>query len=389
MEESKGRIKLAIYSFSILMMGVIAIAGGMGVLGAKFGPEGYDIAQLMAIPSIPIIIVTIVAGKLQEYVPIKVLVVIGILCFIVGGIAPAFVDSFSVILVLRAVFGVGVGLAQTLSSALVGMHFEGAERQKVMGIQTSAQMIGAAVMMFASGYLAKINWEAIFWVHILGVLSLIVVLICLPTNKPMRSAGGNVEKAVLTGAAVRWAATLTVFFICGMTLAQFLSIFMQEHGLGGPAESGNATMIFAIGGFLMGLFYGKLNSVAKNFTLTVGCFVGVVSYLIVAFSTGTAMAYIGSFVYGACVTIVVANIMTSTAMSVKPVAIPLAIALTTCGQNLGSYFCPLISRWGAELIGDDITMNVFIFGAIVFAVIGIVYIFLGAAETSKQKKATA
>lgn len=386
MEQSKGKIKLAIYSFSILMMGVIAIAGGMGVLGAKFGPEGYDVAQLMAIPSIPIIIVTIVAGKLQEYVPIKVLVIIGILCFLVGGIAPAFVDSFSVILVLRALFGVGVGLAQTLSSALVGMHFEGAERQKVMGIQTSAQMIGAAVMMFASGYLAKINWEAIFWVHILAVLSLIVVLICLPTNKPMRSAGGNVEKAVLTGAAVRWAVTLTIFFVTGMVLAQFLSIFMQEHGLGGPAESGNATMIFAMGGFLMGLVYGKLNSVTKSFTLTVGCLVGVVSYLIIAFSTGTAMAYVGSFLYGICVTIVVASVMTSTAMSVKPVAIPMAIALTTCGQNLGSYFCPPISRWGAALIGDDITMNVFIFGAIVFGVIGIVYIFLGVAETNRQKK---
>lgn len=389
MEQSKGKIKLAIYSFSILMMGVIAIAGGMGVLGAKFGPEGYDIAQLIAIPSIPIIIVTIVAGKLQEYIPIKALVTVGILCFIIGGIVPAFLSSFSAILVLRVIFGVGVGLAQTLSSALVGMHFEGAERQKVMGIQTSAQMIGAAVMMFASGYLAKINWEAIFWVHILGVVSLIVVLICLPMDKPRRSAaagGGHVEKAVLTGAAIRWAVTLTIFFVCGMILAQFLAIFMQEHGIGGPAESGNATMIFAIGGFLMGLMYGKLNSVTKNFTLTVGCFVGVVSYLIVAFSTGTAMAYVGAFLYGACVTIVMASVMTATAMSVKPVAIPLAIALTTCGQNLGSYLCPLISRWGASLIGDDITKNVFIFGSIVFTVIGVVYIFWGVAETSRQKQ---
>ncbi len=379
------KIKLAIYSFAILMMGVIAIAGGMGVLGAKFGPEGNDVAQLIAVPSIPIIIVTIVAGKLQEYIRIKTLVIVGILCFIFGGIGPAFMTSFSSILVLRVIFGVGVGLSQTLSSALVGMHFEGAERQKVMGMQTSAQMIGAAIMMFASGYLAKINWEAIFWVHILAVVSLIVVLIFLPTNIPMRSEGGKIEKVSLTGAAIRWAVTLAIFFVCGMILAQFLSIFMMEHGLGGPAESGNATMIFAMGGFLMGLFYGKLNSITKNFTLTVGCFVGAVAYLIVAYSTNITMAYVGSFLYGLCVTIVMASIMTATAMSVKPVAIPLAIAVTTCGQNLGSYFCPLISRWGAALIGQDITMNVFIFGAIVFCVIGVVYIFWAVAETSRQK----
>lgn len=386
MEDSKMKIKLGIYSFSVLMMGVIAIAGGMGVLGAKFGPEGYDVAQLIAIPSIPIIIVTIVAGKLQEYIPIKALVIVGILCFIIGGIGPVFIESFSTILVLRVIFGVGVGLSQTLSSALVGMHFEGGERQKVMGVQTSAQMIGAAIMMFASGYLAKINWQAIFWVHILAVISLIVVLIFLPTNKPMRSKGGTVEKVSLTGAAIRWAVTLTIFFVCGMILAQFLSIFMQEHGIGGPAESGNATMIFAMGGFLMGLVYGKLNSITKSFTLTVGCFVGAVAYLVVAYSANVTMAYVGSFLYGLCVTIVMASIMTATAMSVQPVAIPLAIAVTTCGQNLGSYFSPLISRWGAAFIGEDITRNVFIFGAIVFCIIGLVYIFWAIAEAKSQKK---
>lgn len=386
MEKSKMKIKLGIYSFSVLMMGVIAIAGGMGVLGAKFGPEGYDVAQLIAIPSIPIIIVTIVAGKLQEYIPIKALVIVGILCFIIGGIGPAFIESFSIILVLRVVFGVGVGLSQTLSSALVGMHFEGGERQKVMGVQTSAQMIGAAVMMFASGYLAKISWQAIFWVHILAVISLIAVLILLPTNKPMRSDGGTVERVSLTGAAICWAVTLTIFFVCGMILAQFLSIFMQEHGIGGPAESGNATMIFAMGGFLMGLVYGKLNSITKNLTLTVGCFVGAVAYIVVAYSANVTMVYVGSFLYGLCVTIVMASIMTATAMSVKPVAIPLAIAVTTCGQNLGSFFSPIISRWGAALIGGDITRNVFIFGAIVFCIIGVVYIFWAIAEGKSQKK---
>jgi len=370
------------------MMGVIAIAGGMGVLGAKFGPLGYDVSQLMAIPSIPIIIVTIVAGKLQEYVPIKVLVIIGILCFLVGGIVPAFLTSFSAILVLRAVFGVGVGLAQTLSSALVGMHFEGAERQRVMGVQTSAQMIGAAVMMFASGYLAKINWEAIFWVHILAVLSLIVVLICLPMDKPMRNAGGghaSTEKVKLTGGAIGWAITLTFFFFAGMILAQFLALFMQDHGIGGAAESGNATLLFALGGFFTGLVYGKINSALKNYTLTFGCVLGIIAFLLIVFANGVGLAYVGSFIYGGCISVVMAFVMTATAMSVQPNAIPLAIALTTCGQNLGSYFCPIVARWGAGLFGTDITKNVFLFGCLIFAIVGVIYIFWGIAETKKQK----
>jgi MFS family permease len=385
MEQSNEKIKLSIYSFSILMMGVIAIAGGMGVIAQHF--PGRDINALIALPSIPIIIVTIVAGKLQEYIPIKVLVVIGILCFIVGGILPAFIDDFSTILIMRVIFGVGVGLAQTLSSALVGMHFEGAERQKVMGLQTSAQMIGAAVMMFASGYLARFGgWSGTFYVHLLAILSLIVVLLFLPMDKPLRNQkdGAPAEKIRLTGAAIGWALTLTIFLFGGMILAQFLALYMAEHNIGDADIAGWGTMIFAIGGFLMGLLYGKLNSAAKNVTLSIGLFVGVAAYLLVGFSENLALTIIGSFLYGACVSIVMASVMTATAMSVAPIAIPLAISLTTCGQNIGSYICPYVSLAAAGLFGPDLTRNVFICGAILFGVMGIITLIWGIAQNSRK-----
>jgi MFS family permease len=389
MEQSKKKIELSIYSFSILMMGVIAIAGGMGVIAQRF--PGADINALIALPSIPIIIVTIVAGKLQEYIPIKVLVIIGILCFIIGGILPVFMTDFSTILIMRVIFGVGVGLAQTLSSALVGMHFEGAERQKVMGLQTSAQMIGAAVMMFASGYLARFGgWTGAFYVHLLAVVSLIIVLIFLPMDKPSRNQKGGdapAEKVTLTGAAVGWAVTLTIFFLGGMILAQFLALYLAAHNIGDAGVAGLGTMIFAIGGFLMGLVYGKLNNAAKNVTLSIGLFVGVAAYLIVGFSGNVAMAIIGSFLYGACVSIVMASVMTATAMSVSPIAIPLAIALTTCGQNIGSYICPYIAMAVGGLFGDDLTRNVFIFGAILFGVMGVVMLIWGIAQNSRKPAA--
>ena len=88
---------------------------------------------------------------------------------------------------LRAVFGVGATGTDTLLST--GRHVPEGSSVRESWVVTPAVMIGAAV--FASGYLAKINWEAIFWVHILAVLSLIVVLICLPMDKPMRNAAAD------------------------------------------------------------------------------------------------------------------------------------------------------------------------------------------------------
>jgi MFS family permease len=385
----KRKIKLAIYSFSILMMGVIAIAGGLEVIGTHFG--SMDVAQqLIAIPSIPIIIVTLLVGKLQEYVSMKKLIIIGILCYLVGGVAPTFMGSFTAILVMRCIFGVGVGIVQALSSALVGAYFDGEERQQVMGRQTSAQMLGAAVALLISGYLALAGWNITFLIHLIAIISLICVILYLPETPPQRqSRRVTTEKPQLTSGAIGWAATIFVFFLGGMILAQFMAFFIASHQLGTSAEAGLATMIFAIGGFLMGMVYGKLVQAAKNYTFIAGLLMGVVAYLLVAFAPNLIVAYIGSLIYGFCVSTIMATVMVGTAASVTPVTIPLAISIATCGQNLGSYLCPMITNAMAGLLGSDISRNAFIFGAILFAAMAVVALIWGATrkETAAANRA--
>jgi MFS family permease len=382
-DQGKGKIKLAIFSFSILMMGVIAIAGGLGEIGAHFGSMSIAM-QLVALPSIPIIIVTLLVGKITEYISMKKLVIFGILCYLVGGVAPGFMESVPAILVMRCVFGVGVGIVQALSSALVGANFDGDERGKVMGQQLSAQMIGAAVCMFVGGILARIGWNITFFVHFIAVISFICVAAFLPDTPPQRKTASSPEqKASLTKGAIGWAFALLAFFLPGMILAQYMAGFLIEQNLGGPVESGTATMIFAIGGFVMGLVYGKLAQGAKNFTFAVGFLVSAISYLLVAFAPNLPMAFVGALGYGFGVTIVVATAMGGTASSVMPWSIPLAISITTCGQNIGSYFCPMVTSAVAGLMGDDVSKNAFLFGAIMFAVMTVIALIWGASKKAK------
>ncbi|HBC94735.1 MAG TPA: MFS transporter, partial [Pelotomaculum sp.] len=205
METEKGKIKLAILSFSILLMGIIGIAGGLSVIGNHFSnlPQ-TSIQLLISLPCILIIVFSLLVGKLQEYVSKKKLVVFGILCFIIGGTVPAFISSFTAILVLRAILGVGIGIMQPLSSALVVEHFEGDECSKVMGQQVAAQMLGCAVMVLLGGYLAVVGWQAIFYLHLIAIISFIIVLVCLPDTNPMQNTaaeGAPAGKVKLTGAA--------------------------------------------------------------------------------------------------------------------------------------------------------------------------------------------
>lgn len=388
MEQKRSKIKLAIFSFGILMMGVMGIASGLSVIAQHFSEISQTSIQLLiALPCLVIIVANLVVGKLQEYISMKTLIIFGILCFLVGGVAPAFSTSFSIILVFRAILGVGIGIIQVLSSALVAAYFEGDERSKVMGQLSSAQMIGCAVMVFVSGYLAMAGWNITFYMHLIAILSLVCVVVFLPKSKPAKAAsseGVSSEKPKLTAAAFGWAGTLLVFFIGGLVLASYLAFFVTAHNLGTAAQAGQATMIFAIGGFLMGLVYGKLAQTAKNVSLAIGLFLGVLAYLLIAFSANIFIVYLGSLIYGFAVTTVFASVMVGSSMSVKPIAVPLALSIVVCGQNLGSFLCPYIITPIASLMSSDINMFAFVTGAILFGVMGVVALIWGVGKNTKK-----
>ena len=104
MLKSKGKIQVGIYLIAVLMMGVVGIASAISVIGANF-PElsQTDVQTLISIPCIVIIPVTLIVGKLMQVMSKKLLAVIGIILFLVGGIVPAFMTSFLALQVLRGV----------------------------------------------------------------------------------------------------------------------------------------------------------------------------------------------------------------------------------------------------------------------------------------------
>lgn len=391
MESGKGKIKLAILSFSILMMGIIGIAGGLSVIGQHFSnlPQ-TSIQLLISLPCIVIIIVTLLVGKIQEFMSKKTLVVFGILCFLIGGFAPALMSSFTAILVFRAILGLGIGILQPLSSALVVEHFDGDEVSKVMGQQTAAQMLGCAVMVFLGGYLAVMGWNITFYVHLIAVISLIIVLLFLPNSKPAgntAAAGASVGKVKLTGEAYGWVVTMFIFFISGQVYSVFLAFLVETQKLGTAAQSGLTLAFFAIGGFLMGLVFGKLSTITKNLTLSIGLVLLGISYLMMAYASDINMVYAGSVICGFAFSIVMPCVIVATSQSVDPFSAPMAISAVMCSQNLAQFLSPYIATPIAVAMGGNVNQSAFIFAAALAIAMGVVAVFWGVAKNKKVQVA--
>jgi len=389
MNSQKNRIKLGIYAIGLLMMGVIGITSALATIGANFPDASQTMIQnLISIPCIVIIPTTIVVGKLMETVSKKTIATVGILAFLIGGVAPAFMTSMVPILVMRGILGIGVGVCQVVSTAIIAEHFSGAEQEKVQGTLQASQMLGAAVMVFVGGWLADVKWNYVFFVHLLAIVSLLLVASRIPNNVPAKSNGTKkAQKTQLTKATWCWVIFMFVLFIAVQVYSISLSYLVEEKGLGTASDSGLGLAFFAIGGIIMRLLYGSYVKKIKNNTIATGCFMLVASYIIIAFAGNMIICHIGSFIVGMAVSATLPAIMVNTATSVDAFSAGMAISVVTCAQNFGQFICPYILNPIAASISKGVNNNfmVFILGAVVAGILAFIMFVWG----SNKNKANA
>ena len=389
---NKTRIKIGIYAMAVLMMGIVGVSGSLTVIGAQFPTASQSLIQsIISIPCLAVLPTTLLSGKLMDSMPKKTLGIIGMVIFLVGGVVPVCLTSLPVILVFRGIFGIGVGIVQAVASALVAENFVGPEREAVQGTMTSAQMLGCAVMVFAGGWLGDIAWNASFLVHGIAVLSLIIAFICLPLVRAPKKDSADVArgKTRLNKSSWSWAGITFALFIGVQVYTVYISYVLNEKSIGGAAESGATVAVACIGGFIMGILYGKLAGRAGNLTFAIGLFVMALSYLILALAGSMTVIYIGGFVYGIAMAICMPAAFVNTANSVDAFSSAMALSITMCAQNLGQFVCPYIMNVITGITGSAQPSTLtYLLAAILLAGMGVPAVFWGMRKNTRKGETT-
>ena len=390
---SKGRIKMGIYLCAILMMGVIAVSSNIANIIAHFAPQGVDqtliITYLISVPCLVVIPVTIITGVLFKYVAKKILMIVGVLCWLIGGVTPYFMGDLSAILGMRVIFGVGVGMVQTCCNALVVENFEDpAERDKVMGTMNSFQMLGAIFFSIVAGNLGSIGWNIAFLVHLMALVSLIACFACVPYRKPVTvTETGEKVKFKPTAMMWIWVISYFIYMIAGQTYSNFASSIITEKGLGTSAAAGYSRALFAFGGFVCGFLFAKIAKACKRLTLTVGCVLLAISYVIMTFAPSLVVSYIGAFVCGLAFSICMPCLVNGTANSVDVASSGMAVSIATCLQNAGMAICPyIVTPLGGMIAnpaaGFTVNQGGMIVGAIIIAVFAVLFAIINTRQKS-------
>ena len=201
--------------------------------------------------------------------------------FALSGSAGLYLDTIELLLLSRAVFGIGVASLMIVSTSLVGDYFKEHERHKFMGFQSAFTAFGGMMFVTGGGFLSDISWRYPFGIYLIGALLLPMVYKYLKEVKINTSV---VEKEVSINSNMFFVYGLAFFFMLIFFIlpTQIPFLLIETFNTSGST----AGMIIAIAFFsnaLGAIYFSKLKTRYSFSTI----------YMIGLFITGIGFAAIG------------------------------------------------------------------------------------------------
>lgn len=341
--KSSKKLSVTILSLSLLtVMAGAAVAPALNVIKEYFCDVDQTIVQMIiSIPALFIALTSFVFPKLSQKFKAKELVMAGLILYVVGGCAAGFFSNIYVVLVFRALVGIGVGIIMPLSTGLLSFYFAPEEQDKLMGYSSAMNQMGGVVATLISGVLAGISWRASFLVYLMGLISILLCLIFLPNDK----IGGRNEGEKKGGVFKKYYVYIVAIFLLMFTFFVYPSVFAIETAKEGIISQSLIAVIMAsmdLVAFFGGLCFVHIKKTFGNMTKVVAPALFLVGYLLLFIVGGWIGAILGSVFIGFANGLGIPFIISSASQKAGKSAAITVMPLISMAMYLAQFVTPMI-----------------------------------------------
>ena len=241
------------------IMSGITIVSSLPLISQTFSdiPNIEFLSKLMlTIPAIIIALFSPIAGYIVDRFGRLKPLYLGMFLFLIGGSSGFYLHDFYVILLGRAILGLGVSLIMTSSTALIGDYFSEELRHTFMSKQGMTTALGGIVFITTGGLLAQLHWSYPFAIYLIPILFVPFLLKSL--YEPVKHK--HVEDIEVEGTLLP--VYLTAFFVMVlfyMMPTQFPYLIVNKLG-GKPQTIGFIIASAMIFNALTSMQYAKIKS---------------------------------------------------------------------------------------------------------------------------------
>ena len=187
----------------MLIVDVTVVAIALPDMQADLGLDRTTVAWVAGIYALVFGGLMLLGGKAADILGPRRVVLAGLTVFVVASLLAGLAGSGEVLLLARALQGVGAAAMSPAALSVIVRTFAGAELTRALGVWSALGGAGAAIGVLLGGVLtAGPGWPWVFFVNVpVGILLLIGLM---RSVRPMPGSGGRLD---LVGAALVTAAT--------------------------------------------------------------------------------------------------------------------------------------------------------------------------------------
>lgn len=367
--------KGAILSISLMLTSSQAINGIIPQMKQSLGISQSQSELLGTVPSVTVIIFILLSSYFAKRVGMKKTIILGLLLAGVGGILPAFMANFQIVLISRVILGAGLGLYNSLAVTYISSLYSGDTRATLLGIRNSMEALGQTILIFLAGLLVNITWTASFLVYAVAFPIAFLFAMKVPEirNEQNDISKNDVKEKMnpIVFVLVLFAILLVMNSIA--ISVRFASIATEIKG--GEFNASNYLALMPILGILAGFIFGPVNKWIGKGTLYLGIIFYIVSNLLIATSNGNMTfllmgLFLSSITGSWCFPFIFSNLDKVTTKN----TINFATSLIFIGCNIGNFIAPIVMELAQLLTGSThLTAPLYVFAGIFMLVLFVTF----------------
>ena len=261
--------KISILSLSLVTGIATIITTIIPLLVSAFPNKGItSIESLVTVSSLSALVTILLNERISEIIGIKKTILCGLLLSAIMGTIPFFIESYSLIYLSRIILGFGIGLYSPHAIALISLFFTGDERNHLLGMQMGIGALGNAVLLFCSGWLAKISWQHTFLIYLVTLIIFAFIFFYVPEITKDKSEQQKSSK--LDGTIKRYLALCFVTFVIIWGVQLKIPSYLVFRGISSTAKAGLTLSLMNVAGMLAGFSFGMFYKKVSLWLLPIG-----------------------------------------------------------------------------------------------------------------------
>ena len=355
-----GRFVLLLGSNLTLMAGS-SLSPGLPAVRAEFqNVPGITFwtSMVLTMPALFVVLGGPLMGFLADRIGRKPLLIGSLILGGLSGSAAVLMPSLGLILVTRALVGLGIAGSMTATNSLVADYFAGDERAKFMGQVTAFTGFGGVIFMPLGGFLASFNWHYAFLSYLPALLMAPLAMIFIHEPGAVAAPETDAVEAKLKFNPVSIYIFIAIMLnqLAFMSVPVFIATYLKDLVDAGSIAVGLIGAFSGLFSFLGGLIYGRINKRFNYQQINTVIFLAYsLGFLAIGLAQNWALIVVGEALVGFGMGVIPSNLTTWLANEVQPQVRGRANGIYVTMMFLGNFatsilFTPIVQAAGLKFI---------------------------------------